>query len=616
MKVGYSFESLVRKVLAVDDSAVHITGNETVDGLKTFVVCPATTAAQGGSGGHLTRRDFVTTELAKKFDKTGGDISGAITAAGTIKAAAFEATTATSPIRTGKSGTDEIQGVISSESTYVMLWRRHKQVATKSPEFIGIDGNSRLIFRKDNGTGDAKYRDLHVYYPGNEPTASAVGAIPASMLPSGTSWDDNFKSKVATFTSGGSLELGYIVDMRAQFSMIDYDVRFQISEGSETTSGQGTLNIFGKSFNFGLPGGQKLSFRSGITTSDKFIIGIAQGSESGAATRKDYVDTELAKKLNSTGGTLTGNLVISTGVDATLRLDAGTDVASAYLTFSTKGVNRFRNRMNGNGTQWLVERYDDTGTSGETVLSLARSTGEFTFLNCPLVTASQSAANNALTRRDFVTTELSKKLDLTGGALTGGVTITSSSNPLIIRSSTEGISQSLRFLAQDSKGTERWYIGQGVSNNGDMYIRNQTQDTTITLGASRVEFNKPIYMNAAQSTLGPSATRKDYVDGQIATRAPSSHNHTAAEAMRDIITSGVGGGYNNIGITALLLNVKYNNGIVYPGQHLAGTDLVYTNAAGEDIGAIPSGTWKCLGFSQPANYGNPMGKVALYIKVG
>lgn len=79
MKVGYSFEGLVKKILEIDESAVHKTGDEAIAGLKTFSSCPATSAAQGTTGNHLIKKSFFDTELGKKFDKTGGNITARTT---------------------------------------------------------------------------------------------------------------------------------------------------------------------------------------------------------------------------------------------------------------------------------------------------------------------------------------------------------------------------------------------------------------------------------------------------------------------------------------------------------------------------------------------------------
>lgn len=90
MKVGYSFEGLVNRVTAVDESAVHKTGDETVAGLKTFTSCPASSGVQGTAGTHLTRRDFVLAELNKKVNLTGAQtIDGEKTFSSNLTAPAF-----------------------------------------------------------------------------------------------------------------------------------------------------------------------------------------------------------------------------------------------------------------------------------------------------------------------------------------------------------------------------------------------------------------------------------------------------------------------------------------------------------------------------------------------
>ena len=49
---------------------------------------------------------------------------------------------------------------------------------------------------------------------------------------------------------------------------------------------------------------------TGNLTTPKVLVSGAQGTEINALTRKDYVDTELSKKLSLAGGTMTGNLTV------------------------------------------------------------------------------------------------------------------------------------------------------------------------------------------------------------------------------------------------------------------------------------------------------------------
>lgn len=71
---------------------------------------------------------------------------------------------------------------LSNESGYALLWRiPHPTLETgKSGEFIGIDKNSNLIFRRDKGLGDGTYNNFQVYHQGYKPTAADVAAVSKS----------------------------------------------------------------------------------------------------------------------------------------------------------------------------------------------------------------------------------------------------------------------------------------------------------------------------------------------------------------------------------------------------------------------------------------------------
>jgi len=151
MKVGYSFEGLVNKLLLVDASAVHKAGDETVAGLKTFSTCPATSAVQGASGGHLTRRDFVQAELNKKLNLTGGTIDGGLTVTGNVNARGSLFVADVNTI-----------GVSATISRFGDFAREVVLNAVGSLLYVSPDAST-------------KHR---VYHEGFIPNASATGAIP------------------------------------------------------------------------------------------------------------------------------------------------------------------------------------------------------------------------------------------------------------------------------------------------------------------------------------------------------------------------------------------------------------------------------------------------------
>ena len=156
----------------------------------------------------------------------------------------------------------------------------------------------------------------------------------------------------------------------------------------------------------------------------------------------------------------------------------------------------------------------------------------------------QGTEANALTRKDYVDTELSKKLDLAGGVMNGNLTAP-------------------RVLVSGPQGAE---------------------DNALT--------------------------RKDYVDELIYTRAPATHNHTAAQGNADIVASG----YGQIGTYAMLKSLSDSD--LGPGSILGGTSLQYVSCSGKDNYSAPSpgGTWKCLGIAN--SYKNSEGSGAtLWVRI-
>ena len=255
---------------------------------------------------------------------------------------------------------------------------------------------------------------------------------------------------------------------------------------------------------------------SGNLTTPKVLVSGAQGTEVNALTRRDYVTAELAKKLNLTGGTLTGNLT-----------------APAVL-----------------------------------------------------VSATQNTSANALTRKDYVDTALNAKLNTAGGSVSGPLyvnTVMSDVTGLQTihphAENSAGIywgntDQWSRVLAKDgifqvTNGTSIWRVYHygyrptpaeigAVSKTGDTMTGNlivpavlmsavqQTREDSATRkdyvdGQIAKQVSKAgdtmtgnltaptVWVSSAQNASASALTRKDYVDAQVATRAPSSHTHNSSE---------------------------------------------------------------------------------------
>ncbi|WPH61105.1 putative tail protein [Aeromonas phage vB_AhydM-H1] len=141
-------------------------------------------------------------------------------------------------------------------------------------------------------------------------------------------------------------------------------------------------------------------------------------------------------------------------------------------------------------------------------------------LNTPrvLVSGAQGAEGNALTRKDYVDTALANKLGNTGVQTINGELILNSHAPILILNETDTGKKWLfvadgygfRFQMDSTDGTEGW----AVNGAGSMTLRDPH---TMTV----------------QGNSASSLTRKDYVDSQVATRAPTAHTHTVA-AITDL----------------------------------------------------------------------------------
>lgn len=89
----------------------------------------------------------------------------------------------------------------------------------------------------------------------------------------------------------------------------------------------------------------------------------------------------------------------------------------------------------------------------------------------------------------------------------------------------QGISSQLRIYDMDQPRTFDLEVNNGAFNIVDV----DNISVAFGIDSDRVFTNKPVISYAVQSGDPNALTRKDYVDGQVATRAPTAHTHTAAD---------------------------------------------------------------------------------------
>lgn len=273
--------------------------------------------------------------------------------------------------------------------------------------------------------------------------------------------------------------------------------------------------------------------------------------------------------VNKTGDTMTGSLVINKS-DWAILLNPEPNTAS-YILGQQGGV-----------ASWYIGK-GSSSSDDITLNSFAHSTSislasDRIDVNKNIVTSvAQSELANALTRKDYVDAEVRKKMGNAGDqVLTGNLTI-SSIAPVITLQETDTTKRFLlvadgyeaRFQSDNTNGTIAWI----VNANG-----------VITL-------NSP-HTSADQGTNPSSLTRKDYVDGRIATRAPTTHNHTAAQANSNIISG------EQYAVGSYILAQKLTASANGYGDNVLGSSLIPASAGNRywDGHSLP-GTWKLLGYA-------------------
>ena len=439
---------------------------------------------------------------------------------------------------------------------------------------------------------------------------------------------------------------------------------------------------------------------TGDLTAPKVLVSGAQGEEANTLTRKDYVDAELAKKLNLAGGTLTGNLTApavlvssaqNTSVNALTRKDyvdsaiaAGDalkvsktgDTMTGGLTFTNAASELgwffntdyakigFKNTADGDTDSYMWFKTGDNGdeyfkwqsangasttdwmslkptglvvaagvtaptftgalagnAATATKLAAARQINGTNFDGSGNITTANWGTARTLTIGDAaksvngagnVSWSLSEigALPVTGGTVSGALGVTGELNlvgehandmaDIVWRApdgtergrlwigGTIGAENSLTWRSGGSEAFRKIYHEGNKPTAADVGAVAKSGDTmTGDLTATAV------WVSSNQSPWANALTRKDYVDGQVATRAPTTHNHTAAQSNADIVASG----YGQIGTYAMLKSLAdYDIG---PGFLLAGTSLQYVSCSGKDNYYAPStsGTWKSLGIA-------------------
>lgn len=298
-----------------------------------------------------------------------------------------------------------------------------------------VSGNTKTIvlanFDKGSGTYNGSNR---VYDNGYNPTPEAVGALPV-----------NGNAVTASRLQTARLIAGVPFDGTSNISISATNV--------------GAVNKTGDTM-------------TGDLTAPKVLVSGAQGTEANALTRKDYVDAELAKKLNLTGGTLTGNLTApavlvssaqNTSANALTRKDY---VDSAIAAGDALQVSKSGDTMTGA----LRTPFVDILRNGANTARFGAGAADIFIQNIVAGKYLQLKDDGTLQYSDQKVYHEGNKptaqevgaLPITGGTLTGGITI-NNNNPTVVFQDTDNKS------AFAHVNSNIFYILRSAGNNGTMW---------------------------------------------------------------------------------------------------------------------------------------------------
>lgn len=554
-------------------------GIATLTGRTTFNTDGTiTSSGTPTASAHLSTKGYVDTEVAKQVSKTGDTMTGNLTTTGILKGQLYHDK---SYFNIGTYGTMYGDGRLEG-------FFREYNSGTPGVGYLGLSIQHRDAAGAATGKQvDISLNNKFVYHEGRKPTPTEIGAIPSAT--NFTQEADYLTVKKSSTFSGvriRSTDTEGVVDI-----LNDSGFVVGAYAGNTTT---GVLSVTRNNPANGAYAYTYISFNPNGTSSaaDASVTmlnpktGSAQGTSGDSLTRKDYVDSTFG--LIASNNTWTGINTFNANSAEPLNIRGyGANNETRLAAYGADGSGRKWYIGHGNSAADTVTWYNDTyGTN------ITLGNGAMTFSHDPRTGAAQGTAASSLTRKDYVDSKVSAgdalQVSKTGDTMTGVLTITKDAAGILLNPA-DGTSS---YILGQQGGTNSWYVGKGSSTNDDILLHSYVHGTSLALSSDRITVTKNILCTVGQSSAVNAYTRKDYVDGQISTRAPSTHNHTAAEANSNIVAGAtyVVGSY--------VLAQKTSGAAVGYGSNVAGSTLVPASAGSRYWDGNPmSGTWKCMGYA-------------------
>lgn len=117
--------------------------------------------------------------------------------------------------------------------------------------------------------------------------------------------------------------------------------------------------------------------------------------------------------------------------------------------------------------------------------------------------------------------EMGKKLDLTGGTLTGSLIVTQDGPAIVVRPTTKNGSCYIQGRDSDNKAV--WFVGNPTAGGSAIYFRNYLTGAEVSLHANGISLNKDTYINGTLELSNYSAFDARYSKIKTAIKSDSGY---------------------------------------------------------------------------------------------
>ena len=461
----------------------------------------STAAAPVGSS-DLTRKDYVDFGLGLKVDRAGDTMTGDLTIAGS----------GNSQLTIRPSSVNNDATLELSENTEQGTFIRYEGSDANNRTYFGtkLAGVEIPNFYLERGTGMTHFLQ--------GPITQAVQRPEAGSL----TRKDYVDGQVADIDANFVHRTGNVAETITGTKTFSINPIFANNDYIQSADGVDRIYFFQDDttlFRSGTDTGAVFRFNN---NSNNAIVSIEEGGNIGVTAPLPLVNAHLTRKDYVDG------LITDLGTDSRLVHTTGNETIDGIKTFlqdieikeSAPSVKLIE--ADNSNKEWKVEVNSGSLNlieSGVNVSLELEPNGRAIIRN-PVSATGQYNTNDALTRKDYVDSQVSTKVSKSGDTMTGRLTINRSGDGVeLLRFDTDrawffeqsgsGAGASLRLT---SANTDKTFLVGGNDSPAALTVRVSNAATSQFVGLSY-----PRATNTVQQSIPEALTRKDYVDGLVST---------------------------------------------------------------------------------------------------